>query len=57
MKLASFVSMYPELSAMRYSLLLHNVEPANSDISPDVIAAFQAAYTKYAKSLSVPWCW
>jgi hypothetical protein len=37
---------------MRYSLLLHNVEPADGEIPPEAIASFQAAYTKYAKSLA-----
>jgi hypothetical protein len=37
---------------MRYSLLLHNVEPAEGDIPAESVAAFQAAFSRYAQSLA-----
>ncbi len=37
---------------MRYSLLLHSAEPKPGDIPPEVMASFQAAYTKYARDLA-----
>lgn len=36
---------------MRYSLLLNNAEPAQGEIDEEVMASFQAAFDKYAKSL------
>jgi hypothetical protein len=42
----------PKDTAMRYSLLLHNIEPGEGDIPPETMAAFQAAYTRYARSLA-----
>jgi hypothetical protein len=36
---------------MRYSLLLNNAEPAKGEIDEEVMASFQAAFDKYAKSL------
>jgi hypothetical protein len=36
---------------MRYSLLLHNPEPAAGEIDEKVMAQFRAAFQKYAKDL------
>ncbi|MCU1403841.1 MAG: hypothetical protein JWQ43_144 [Glaciihabitans sp.] len=36
---------------MHYSLLLTNPEPAQGDVSPEMMASFQSAFDRYAKAL------
>ncbi len=36
---------------MHYSLLLHNPEPAEGELDPAMVAAFMAAFSKYANAL------